>query len=225
MTEYCCGAVTLAMQLCYNPQVFSGGKAPSGWTDFWDTAGIPGRRAIYANPAYTLEFALIAAGVPKDSLYPLDVDKALKSLEKFKKDAVWWTQFPQVEQLLVSKEAVMSPWTRGVTAQLDGKPIAVSYDGAAVSYEGWVIPKGSKNYDNAMKFIAFATQPKPQAELVKYISFGPSNIKALPLVDPKVAVLLPSHSDNYNKGFLFSGNYWGSNLSSVTERFNEWRLS
>ena len=55
----------------------------------------------------------------------------------------------------------MSPWTRGVTAQLAGKPINVSYDGAAISYEGWVIPKGSKNYDNAMKFIAFATQPKP----------------------------------------------------------------
>jgi putative spermidine/putrescine transport system substrate-binding protein len=225
VTEFCCGGVTLAMQLCYNPQAFPAGKTPSGWADFWDTAGVPGRRAIYANPAYTLEFALIAAGVPKDSLYPLDVEKALKSLDKFKKDAVWWTQFPQVEQLLVSKEAVMSPWTRGVTAQLDGKPITVSYDGAALSYEGWVVPKGSKNFDQAMKFIAFATQPKPQAELVKYISFGPTNTKALPLVDPKVAVLLPSHPDNFKKGFLFSGNYWGTNLAKITERFNEWRLS
>jgi putative spermidine/putrescine transport system substrate-binding protein len=161
VTEFCCGAVTLAMQLCYNPQGFGGGKMPSGWLDFWNTKDFPGRRALYANPAYTLEFALIAAGVPKDKLYPLDVERALKTLEVFKKDGVWWTQFPQVEQILTNKEAVMSPWTRGVTAQLAGKPINVSYDGAAISYEGWVIPKGSKNYDNAMKFIAFATCVRP----------------------------------------------------------------
>ena len=225
VTEYCCGAVTLAMQLCYNPQAFGAGKMPSGWLDFWNTKDFSGRRALYANPAYTLEFALIAAGVPKDKLYPLDVETALKTLDVFKKDGVWWTQFPQVEQILTNKEAVMSPWTRGVTAQLAGKPINVSYDGAAVSYEGWVIPKGSKNYDNAMKFIAFATQPKPQAELVKYISFGPSNNKALPLIDPNVAKLLPSDPENYKKGFLFSGAYWGDNLAKVTERFNEWRVA
>ena len=225
VTEYCCGAVTIAMQLCYNPQAFPAGKTPSSWLDVWDIAGYPGRRAMYANPAYTLEFALIAAGIPKDSLYPLDVDKALKSLDKFKKDAVWWTQFPQVEQMLISKEAVMSPWTRGVTAQLAGKPIHVSYDGAAITYEGWVIPKGTKNYDNAMKFIAFAIQANRQAELVKHISFGPTNAKALPMIDPDVAKLLPSHPDNYKKGFLFSGEYWGSNLPKVTERFNEWRVS
>ena len=225
VTDYCCGAVTLAMQLCYNPQSFPAGKTPVGWLDYWNTSGFPGRRAMYANPAYTLEFALIAAGLPKDKLYPLDVEKALKSLDTFKKDAVWWTQFPQVEQMLISQEAVMSPWTRGVTAQLAGKPINVSYDGAAISYEGWVIPKGSKNFDNAMKFIAFATQPKPQAELVKYISFGPTNNEALPMLDPKVAALLPSHPDNYKKGFLFSGEWWGPNLPKVNERFNEWRVS
>jgi putative spermidine/putrescine transport system substrate-binding protein len=224
VTEFCCGAVTLAMQLCYNPHAFSAGKMPSDWLDFWNTKNFPGRRALYANPAYTLEFALIAAGVDKDKLYPLEVEKALKNLEVFKMDGVWWTQFPQVEQILTNKEAVMSPWTRGVTAQLAGKPINVSYDGAAISYEGWVIPKGSKNYDNAMKFIAFATQPKPQAELVKYISFGPSNNKALPLIDPNVAKLLPSDPENYKKGFLFSGAYWGDNLAKVSERFNEWRV-
>src|SRR5262245_8648862 len=167
VTEYCCGAVTLAMQLCYNPQAFGAAKMPSNWLDFWNTKDFPGRRALYANPAYTLEFALIASGVPKDKLYPLDVETALKALDVFKKDGVWWTQFPQVEQILSNKEAVMSPWTRGVTAQLAGKPINVSYDGAAISYEGWVIPKESQNYANAMMYIAFASQTKTKAELLK----------------------------------------------------------
>src|SRR5262245_37430123 len=77
VTEFCCGAVTLAMQLCYNPQAFGAAKMPSNWLDFWNTKDFPGRRALYANPAYTLEFALIASGVPKAQLYPRDDQRAL----------------------------------------------------------------------------------------------------------------------------------------------------
>jgi putative spermidine/putrescine transport system substrate-binding protein len=224
VSEFCCGAVTFASQLTYNNQVFPDGKAPVTWKDVWNTTAFPGRRGMYANVTYTLEFALLADGVPKDKLYPLDMERALKSLDKFKRDAVWWTQFPQVEQMLLAREIVMSPWTRGVASQLDGKPLRVSYDGAAISYEGWVIPKGSKNYDNAIKFIEFAIRPERQAELTKYIAYGPTNRKALPLVEPRVMDLLPSNQVNFDKGFLFSGDWWGPNLAKVTERFNEWRL-
>ena len=41
----------------------------------------------------------------------------------------------------------------------------------------------------------------------------------------KVAALLPSNPENFKKGFLFSGDWWGPNLTKATERFNEWRLS
>ncbi|ODV43375.1 hypothetical protein AWV79_17990 [Cupriavidus sp. UYMMa02A] len=38
-----------------------------------------------------LEFALLADGVPKDKLYPIDVQRALKSLDRIKKNVVkWW---------------------------------------------------------------------------------------------------------------------------------------
>lgn len=225
VSEYCCGGVTFAAQLTYNSEAFAQGPAPSTWADVWDTAKFPGRRGMLAGVTYMLEFALLADGVPKDQLYPLDIERALKSLDKVKRDAIWWTQFPQVEQMLLSREVVMSPWTRGVSLQLGGKPIRVSYEGAAISYEGWVIPKGSKNYDAAMRFIEFATRPDRQAELTKYIAYGPTNRKAFPLVDPKTMALLPSEPGNFSKGFLFNGDWWGPNLSKVTERFTEWRLS
>lgn len=126
--------------------------------------------------------------------------------------------------MLLSKEVSVSPWTRAPSLILEGKPFGISFDGAAITYEGWVIPKGSKNYDAAMKFIAFALQPQRQADLTKYIAFGPTNRKALPLVDPKVAAVLASKPENFKQGFLFSGDYWGPNLTKVTEQFNEWRL-
>ena len=224
VSDYCVGAITLANQITYSKQVFPD-AAPTTWADVWNTQKFPGRRGIYGAVTYTLEFALLADGVPKDKLYPLDVDRAFKSLEKFKRDAVWWTQFPQVGPMLLSKEIVVAGWTRAPGLILEGQPFGISFDGAAITFEGWTIPKGSKNYDAAMKFIAFALQPQRQAELTKYIAFGPTNAKALPLVDPKVMAVLPSQPDNFKKGFLFSGEWWGPNLEKVTERFNEWRLT
>ncbi|MGE0716828.1 MAG: ABC transporter substrate-binding protein [Alphaproteobacteria bacterium] len=224
VSEHCVGAITLASQITYSKAAFPD-AAPMTWADVWNTQKFPGRRGIYGAVTYTLEFALLADGVPKDKLYPLDVDRAFKSLEKFKRDAVWWTQFPQVGPMLLSKEIVVSSWTRAPGLILEGQPFGISFDGAAITFEGWTIPKGSKNYDAAMKFIAFALQPQRQADLTKYIAFGPTNSKALPLVDPKVMAVLASQPDNFRKGFLFSGEWWGPNLEKVTERFNEWRLS
>ena len=225
VSEYHCGSITYATQLTYNSEVFSGQAAPVTWADMWNTDKFKGRRGMRSHPIQQMEYALLADGVPKNKLYPLDIDRAFKSLEKFRRSAIWWTQFPQVEQMLLSREIVMTPWTRGVSLQLAGRPIRVSYEGAAISYEGWVIPKGSKNYDAAMRFIDFATRPERQAELTKYIAYGPTNRKALPLISPPVAELLPSEPKNFNAGFLFSGDWWGPNLARVTERFNEWRLS
>ncbi len=213
VTPECCGGVTFAAQLTYSTEAFQGQQAPQTWQDVWNTEKFKGRRGMMSQVTYMLEFALLADGVPKDKLYPLDVERALRSLERFKKTAIWWTQFPQVEQMLLNKEIVMTPWTRGVSVELAGRPIKVSYNGAAISYEGWVVPKGSKNFDAAMRFIEFAITPERQAELTKYIAYGPTNRKAMPLIEPRAA------------GFMFDGNWWGPNLSKVTERFSEWRIS
>jgi putative spermidine/putrescine transport system substrate-binding protein len=54
--------------------------------------GFPGTRALRNDPQTVLEAALLADGVPRDKLYPLDVDRAFKKLEQIKPDiAVWWT--------------------------------------------------------------------------------------------------------------------------------------
>lgn len=224
MAEHCCGVYTYAAQLTYNVDAFKTGAEPVTWADFWNTRSYPGRRGQYTDAPYTLEFALLADGVRKEELYPLDVDRALRKLADFKHEAVWWSQFPQVEQLLLSKEIVASQWTRGVTAQLEGKPLKVSYDGAAISYSGWVVPRGSKNYDLAMAFIGSTLSPERQADCANRVAFGPVVRKALGLMRPNVAPLVASAPDNLRKGFVFDGQYWGENLQAVSETFNEWRI-
>jgi putative spermidine/putrescine transport system substrate-binding protein len=213
------------MLMAYSTKAFPAGKAPRTWKDFWNIDGLPGQRGMYNGPVYSLEFALIADGVPRDKLYPLDLDRAFKSLDKIKSRVVWWAQMAQPGPLLQSGEIVVTPSVRAITAMLEGEPLAVSYEGAALTYEAWVVPKGSRNSAAAMKFIDFALRPRQQAELTKYIAYGPTHSDAAGMVDPKARPHLSSNPENAAKGFLLSGDYWGANLEPVTQRWNEWRLS
>ena len=225
VTPHAVGGVTIPMVMAYSTKHYSRDKAPRTWMDFWNIDGFPGQRGMYNGAVYSLEFALIADGVPKDKLYPLDLDRAFKSLNKIKSRVVWWSQMSQPGPLLQSGEIVVTPSVRAITAMLEGEPLGVNYEGAALTFEAWVVPKGTKNSANAMKFINFALQPRQQAALTKYIAYGPTNSDAAAFVDPKVRPYLSSNPENAAKGFLLSGDYWGANLDKVTERWNEWRLS
>ena len=224
VSEFCIGHITVIMQLVYSTKFYKTGSEPKGWGDFWNLQ-FPGTRAMYNAPAYILEIALLADGVPKDKLYPLDIPRALKSLDRIKKSLIWWTQFPQPGVMLNSGEITMTPWTRGITQLIAGDPIGVIYENAILSFEGWTVPKGARNADIAMQFINFAIKPERQAALTNHVAFGPTNIKAMPLVDPKVAKWLPSNPEHWKKGALMSGDWWGPNLQKATEQWNEWRLS
>ena len=54
--------------------------------DFWDAAKFPGARMLadMASGSPNLEFALIADGVPMDKIFPIDIDRAFKSLSRIK---------------------------------------------------------------------------------------------------------------------------------------------
>src|SRR6266508_5330457 len=64
--------------LGYNAQTFQIGRHPRSWAEFWDTRKFPGARMLadMASGAVDLEFALLADGVPRDKLYPIDMDRA-----------------------------------------------------------------------------------------------------------------------------------------------------
>src|SRR5262249_16257094 len=57
---------------------------PRNWVDFWDVKKFPGPRTM-PDPSYQIgpiEPALIADGVDPAKLYPLDIDRAFRSLDK-----------------------------------------------------------------------------------------------------------------------------------------------
>src|SRR5580704_16215256 len=181
--EYGLEMLVWAQVMAYRTDAFKG-AVPVGWADFWDTKKFPGDRAMVGtgNGGWPeLEFALMAAGVPPDKVYPIDIDKAFGSYEKIKKDVIkWWDTGALPIQLLTDREVVMtSVWNGRMAAlQASGVPAAISWSQGLLKRDAWGIPKGAKNKVNAMKFVAYSTMAIPQARVALGIPYGSVNNKS-----------------------------------------------
>jgi putative spermidine/putrescine transport system substrate-binding protein len=89
----------------------------------------------------------------------------------------------------------------------------------------WGILKGAPNADNAQKFVDFALQPRVQAELAKYIPYGPTNKKAFGFISKADAAKLPSSPEHYKISFDQSAQWWVDHLSEVTLAWQKWLIS
>ena len=227
-TPYIYGNDVFTAILAYRTDAFKGRKPPASWKDLWDVKGVPGRRALRKHPFDTIEEALLADGVPKDKVYPCDIDRALRSLSRLKKDvAVWWEGGAQTSQMLKTAEVDICPtWNGRAQAAIDeGAPVAMAWDQHLWSAEGWSILRGTPNADLCREFIKFAVNAKRQAAFTPFVAYGPTNVNAYKYIDPKRALALPTHPEIFPKGIKVDYEYWGSNKDKVTERFNTWLIS
>jgi putative spermidine/putrescine transport system substrate-binding protein len=218
------GIQTAGIILAYNTKAFPAGKEPKSWADYWNLTGFPGRRGMLNAPRYSLEFALMADGVPKDKLYPLDVDRAFRSLDKIKSQInVWWTQWPQPPLLLTSGEIVMSPTSNGRIIPIQKEaPVEIQWNQGLLTVDYLAIPKGTRRRENAQKLVAWMSKPEPQAEFSRQSGYGPSNEQAMKLLDEETRKKLPT---NYlDKLAVLDNAWWAENITKVTDRWNEWRL-
>lgn len=219
---------TFAMVLAYNTNSFANKPHPTKWQDLWDFEKFPGKRGMINEPRYSLEIGLMGQGIPKGKLYPLDVEASLKHWAKNKDKILWWDQWPQSITLLASGELDMSLSSQGRVTSLLSKepnaPVSMVWDGGIMTIDFLAIPKGSKRKENAQKLISWMLDPKRQAEYAKATGVGPSNIKALDLLDDKTKQIIPSY--HYAKGELvaFDNAWWAKNRDEMTKRWNRWKL-
>jgi putative spermidine/putrescine transport system substrate-binding protein len=215
--------------LGYNNQTFPTGKQPRNWAEFWDLKKFTGPRMLadIASGAVDLEFALLADGVAKDKLYPIDVNRAFKALDRVRPSIrKFWDTGALSAQMLADKEVVLgSIWNGRLQAVADkGAPLAIEWNEAMLQTQYWAVLKGAKNADNAQRFIDFACQPENQAALAKMIPYGPSNRQAFKSIPADVAARLPSSPENRQKAFLQNGKWWADNRAMVSERWSQWLL-
>jgi putative spermidine/putrescine transport system substrate-binding protein len=223
MCPYC----SQASVIVYNTDVFRGDNHPRSCADVWDTQRFPGPRIFQSFDIgfAELEFALLADGVPIDKLYPLDVDRAFKSLSRIKPSVVQFYDTGGTQLAMYSsKEAVTGSGYNGrIQPGIDNKqPVGIEWNQANIQYQIMAILKGCPNEANARKFLDFALQPQMQAEFAKYIPYGPTNKQAMKYISREVAAKLPT---NYlDRAFVLDVQWWADNRSRVGEIWSKWIL-
>ena len=206
--EYCVGGDVFSTVFAWNTETY-GDAGPQSWADFWDVEKFPGKRAYRGKVAGALEPALMADGVAPDKVYevlstPEGIERAINKIRELKPHvAVWWSSGAQHAQLMKDGEVDMTTGWNGRfdNAIKDGAKTAYTFNQALLDYDCFAIPKGAPNKDLAMKFLAEISKAEYQANLPKYITYGPTNKAAYDLgkIDEAVAVKLPSHPDNAAK--------------------------
>lgn len=218
----------LGTNLCYRADKFPRG-GPQSWMDFWDVERFPGPRALCVNDApRSMIFALLADGVPRDKLYPLDFERAFKTLDRIKPHIkVWWREGNQSQQLIRDGEVdLMSIWNaRASELKERGVPVELVWNGAVRSTSTWGVLKGAPNRQLAWEFISFASQPKPQAEFNSRLYYGPIHPDAYQLIPPHIAVQLPTHADNLAVSVKENEEWEADRIAQIEERFAQWLAS
>ncbi len=229
--SHCVGTITFSTVFAYNTETYSGASVPKTWADFWDVKKFPGKRAYRGKSSGALEPALLADGVPRDKVYEVldsedGVKRAIDKIRQLKPHvAIWWKSGAQHAQLMKDGEVDMTTGWNGRfdVAIADGAKAAYSYQDALLDYDCFAIPKGAPNKDLAMKFLAEASKPKYQADMPKYITYGPTNAKAYELgtIDEKVARMLPSHPENAKSQLVVNNDWYGKWEKKVEAQYQD----
>lgn len=226
--EFGIGCIVWSYNLGYSTKMYAApGSAPQTWADLFDLKKFPGKRTLGDNVVATLEVALLADGVTPDSLYPLDVERALRKLDTIKAQTILWSTNSQSQQLFVDGEVNLGLILNGraYDASKKGAPIAISWEQAIQSVDYLVVPRGSRNRDAAMSLINTMGEPQNQAKLANMIAYAPTNPTAFKSVDPKIEPWLSTAPENASKGFVIDAAYWRDNQKALLERWAAWKLS
>lgn len=172
-----------------------------------------------------MEIALLADGVPAGQLYPLDLPRAIKSLERIKPHvAVWYKSGAQSAQLLKDGEVDMvAIWGSRIAPLVnEGEPVAFTFQQGLLNSACFAIPKGAKQAHAAQKMIAAMVSPGLQANIPQFLElYGPVNSKAFEARAFSAAELSKINSSPANRQMqvVMDARFWGANLPRATEMY------
>ncbi len=200
-------------------------NGPQSWAQFWDTQAFPGSRSLQRYPARVLPLALLAAGVPKDKLYPIDLDLAFKTLDRIKPQVrVWWSQGQQSQQLLRDGEVdAIGIWhSRVVELLRENVPVELVWNEAQIDRGHWVVAKGTPRAKQAWRFIASALRPERTAGFCMQADYAPVDPRVFNSVPEEAAKFMPTYPPNYKLAVEQDVVKLAQQLPEITRRFEQW---
>jgi putative spermidine/putrescine transport system substrate-binding protein len=222
------GAISYAFVLAWDRETLR--EPPRGWADFFDTARIPGRRALRRGPKTTLEIALLSEGVAPADVYrelatPAGVDRAFARLDTLRGQIAWWERGSQPVQWLAAGEVALAAAYNGRIAAAnvqDGRDLGMAWSQHLAAMDFWVIMRGSPNAARALDFLRFAGQPEVQAALPPLIPYGVTAYGADARLPREVLPLLPTTPVNAAGALRIDDRFWVDNIDQLGQRFEIW---
>ena len=203
-----------------------GDKVPKNWPEFWNVKPIPGRRGLRTRISDTLEIALMGDGVAPKDVYPCDVERAFRALDRIKPAVNHWiSQTAQTVTLIQTNETdfTYTYTTRVKAMQAAGVPMGYSFQQNLMGVAWAGIVKGTPRKDAAMRLCSYIAKPDIQVQLANLAGDAPCYPSALALVDPAARKWMPDVADPNN---LFSNAaWWDTRIDELTRRFQEWLLA
>ncbi len=218
------------MLIGYNTDTFKGANVPKTWADFWDVAKFPGPRGLpdTGDREWWVPLAaLLADGVAADKLFPLDLDRAYRKLDKIRPSvAVWWKSGDQLQQILRNKEVVMALGYSGRMIQLMNTkvPVGVSWNGAIRDVGYMSIPKNAPHPAAAMAYLDFfyATPPEQHVNFVNAVFYDTGSNKTANLFAPERRGMLATSAENFDKLIVADYEWIGANRQMLRDRWVAW---
>ncbi|WFU40002.1 ABC transporter substrate-binding protein [Bradyrhizobium sp. CB82] len=226
MTKDAVPSMGFAGGIGWDKNKFPDGKHPETFTDYFDFEKFPGPRTLRNRPSETLEVALLADGVAPEKLYPLDVDRAFRSLDRIKPYILNWVeQTPQTVTLLKTGEVNFSfTYPSQVIPQNASGSLGFSFKQNLFGFEYLAVLKNAPNRDNAMKYLQFVLRPDRQAAIANtYLGIMPTSRAAVPLLTSEARKWQPFLENKLNVSL--NDMWWSDQYEEVTRRFKEWQLS
>jgi len=163
-----------------------------------------------------------------DKLYPLDIDRAFKSMSRIRTSIPkFWDTGALSSTMLADNEVSMGAlWsTRAGAAQDQGAPVGIQWNQNALLVQAYGIPVGARNLAAAKKFIDYASSAEAQSRwLAKYKAI-PVNTKAYGATSKDLIDPATNTPWTRSKGFVLDINWWAKNREKVGQVWSKWIIS
>jgi putative spermidine/putrescine transport system substrate-binding protein len=199
-----------------------GATPPTSWADFFDTEKYPGKRTMCKWIQGQLEPVLIADGVKREDLYPLDVDRAFKKLEPLLPQLIFWEGGAQSQQLFRDGEVVMGNiWhTRANLLKKEApERFTWTWNENVLFWSAWSVPKGNPAGKLVFEFINSSLDPEGQITLLRLMGNGPSNPAAQAVMTAEDKAVDPASPENTKNNIAISTDYYADNEAELQNKF------
>ncbi len=180
--------------IVYDPAIVT--EPVTSWDILWNTKYSGKQIIMFDSMRDTIAVGLDKLGYSINSTNPDEIAAAADELVKQKQtmDPLYYVD--EVKDKMINGEAALATvWSGDAAYIMSENPelkYAIPEEGSNKWFDAMVIPKGSKNKENAEKLINFLTDPENSKQNVDYIGYSTPNKATYEMLDDDIKKSYPS---------------------------------